>query len=240
MRNIVDLALLATRSDELSRWTVRDEDGERVHEAVRTGRSLVVVFPHVGMGGLAPVAAHLGATRGVVALWSLPRTRVHGWAVEERLIQGLMVRGLARARTGVVMAGTSSARPLRTVLEEPGGVVAVAVDVFWGPGATHRRSFMGLPAWAFHPGPARLARLARCPVVLCVPIRTGERELTVHWGPFIEPADPHCRQSDARVTDELISRLEQVLSEHGSDQYTYPMTCEHGRRWYPQTRTWKL
>jgi lauroyl/myristoyl acyltransferase len=151
-----------------------------------------------------------------------------------------MVRGLARAQTDFVMTGTSAARSLRTVLEEPGGVVAVAVDVFWGPGATHRRPFMGLPAWAFHPGPARLARLARCPIVLCVPIRTGERELTIHWGPFIEPPDPHNRESDARVTDELICRLEQVLSEHGSDQYTYPMTSERGRRWSRGTRSWGL
>lgn len=238
-RRAADLALFANRRDELQKWRVSDISGERVHEAVRLGRPLIIAFPHMNIGLLVPVGAHLGASRGLVGVWPPPKQRFRGWAAEQRMLHRLLVRALARVNGGVAGTDGAAGASLLHELRRPGTVLGLAVDVCWGEGAKHRRAFMGHPEWAFHPGPARLARLAQCPIVLCVPIRTGERELTIHWGPFIEATERGDRAADSRVTEQLIERLEEVLTRHGSDQYLYPMALEGGRRWDREAGRWE-
>jgi lauroyl/myristoyl acyltransferase len=238
-RRAADLALFANRRDELDKWRVVDVDGERVHETVRAGRPLIIAFPHMNIGLLVPVGAHLGASRGLVGVWPPPAQRFRGWAAEQRMLHRLLVRALAGVNGAVAGTDGAAGPSLVRELRRPGTVLGLAVDVCWGDGASHLRPFMGHPEWAFHPGPARLARLAQCPIVLCVPIRTAERELTIHWGPFIEPAGRGERAADAQVTDQLTERLEEALTLHGSEQYLYPMAPEGGRRWDREVGRWE-
>lgn len=124
--------------------TLRITGLERVEQAKRAGRGVIVALPHVGNWEFAgPIATTIDLELVAVAE-DLPNRRIRDWFVNLRRQMGI----------GVVIAGRSTTRELEAVLTRGGGVAllcdrdlkrrGVAVD-FFGERTT-------LPA-----GPVRLA-----------------------------------------------------------------------------------
>ncbi len=81
-----------------------------------------------------------------------------------------------------------AARKLYCRLHERGNVVFIPVDKPWREHlcGAYVRPFAGKKKCVFSTGAAVLARLARCPIISCVPILERDGTIVLEWGEPIE------------------------------------------------------
>ena len=125
----------------------------------------------------------------------------------------------------------------RALLESArrGDITWIAIDMPCAHPNALRRPFAGMAREGFAVGAARIARLARCPVVLCVPVRMPDGSVRVEWGDVTWPHEGGGREADEQVTDQLLSHLERLVGEY-PDHYLFPIGWD--RRWDAARRAW--
>lgn len=152
---------------------------------------------------------------------------------------GAMSKALERVRAGdlhvIEVGGPRVVSQVVNHLKQPGHCIAISSDAPW-PAAKggHARPFAGRKQQNYALGTARLARLAQCPIVSCVPV-LDEGRLILRWGAPIDPPAPGDHSADARITDQLLDELELAIGLY-PDQYV--LSLGYDRRWDSVSERW--
>ncbi len=122
-------------------------------------------------------------------------------------------------------------------LSERGNVIVVPVDAPWQKTATgsYERSFAGQKKCVFSTGAAVLARLAKCPIISCVPLLESDGTVVLEWGVPIR-IEGNEAANDIEVMNELLDALEIAVGERPT-QYIFEIGGD--RRWNPRNRRWE-
>lgn len=222
---------------------IRGEMGEATRALLASDRSFVVATGHFARQPMLALYADGVIPRHVVAIVAPLPDRAAS-AADARTIAhfGQMLDGLAVARPSarVVPIGTAAgAREVVRLLSEPGWAAIVAADATiadWMPVAV-ARPFAGWGSRPFANGTAQLARLAQVPVVVAVPYLGDDGRCTIEWSEPLPPPERRDRQGEARLTDEILDRLERAVG-HRPDQYVIDVGAP--RRWDPVAGRWEV
>jgi lauroyl/myristoyl acyltransferase len=159
-----------------------------------------------------------------------------------RLQLAEMVDGIRRLRNGDVeivrVNGGSIFGKLLNVLRGPGGVVIIATDASWPtskPGG-FERPFASFASHGFALGTARMARLAQCPIVTCVPFLDEQGGVTLQWGEVIPAPDRKDADADLRISNLILDDMERAV---GSRPGQYVQPIGHERSWDAVARCWR-
>ena len=168
----------------------------------------------------------------------LPGRSRHPAARRVRLQCGTSLRAVACVRPQtrfVYVREAGQAAEALNELRRPEGALLAAVDATAWRGPLVR-PFAGRRSREFALGTARLARLAGCPILPCVPYLDDEGGVVLEWGEPIPPPARRDRLADRDVTSAVLDVLEVGVGRR-PDQYVVPTRGE--RRWNPATATWR-
>ena len=98
------------------------------------------------------------------------------------------------------------------------------------------RPFAGKKAKNFATGATRLARLAQCPVILCLPYMNDLGQIILDWARSIRPPDPQDSEADIVNTNILLDDIERAIGLR-PDQYVMGFLGE--RHWNPEGQRWE-
>ena len=129
-----------------------------------------------------------------------------------------------------------SQRSLRERVQIPGTIIYITVDAYWFADDAYRRPFAGYGSYPVTTRPAKLARLAQCPILVCVPYIDSDGKVVLEWGPIIPPPLPEDSEADARITNSLIDALECAV---GLRPTQYANAIGVGRRWNASAGQWQ-
>jgi lauroyl/myristoyl acyltransferase len=127
-------------------------------------------------------------------------------------------------------------------LRRPGTAVVISADAPIGPDhhAVDRRAFAGRTLQDFALGTATIARVAGCPIVVCVPYLEPDGTVVLEWAGPITPAtnggvgEPTA--ADIRVMDRILDELERMIGRRPA-QYVLPIG--HDRQWNQREERWE-
>lgn len=229
--DVVDFRRLARDPNELSRWKIEHVGFEPVLREVEANRGLVVCMGHFGSAGLATALARPGTSATIV-------TNPTSGSVLD--LKSALLEASKLSRLGPVevleRGGQSELRRLVARVAKAGHVAMIAIDApFVGNSKPLVRPFVGFMEREFDPGPARLARVAQVPLVLCVPERIGPRRYRLHWGPVQQPVSREREDLDSVV---LSSQLDLLERHVGRLRHQFPYPIGWQRRWDSQTGEW--
>ncbi|MBE0656979.1 MAG: hypothetical protein IH602_04770, partial [Bryobacteraceae bacterium] len=236
LRDFVMLNRILRDREDPSAWTVREENAVAVDRLRATGTPFMVAVGHVSResmvtmylrtiapGSLIHVGAPIPAS---VASLNERRTRIHYRASLDCVTK---LYGPELQFVYVSPEHPSPALPIAKKLRKPGSTVYIHIDAPWSWRGAERgsfeRPFAGSRLRVFSLGAARLARLAKCPIVLCLPRIAGDGTMVLEWG---EPLTVLDEASDIPVMNSLLDRLETAVGTH-PDQYLLPFGRD--RRW---------
>jgi lauroyl/myristoyl acyltransferase len=122
-------------------------------------------------------------------------------------------------------------------LRAGGHVVGIMVDSPWAAGSAsaHQRPFAGAARSTFATGVGALARIAQCPVVLCLTERQRDGGVLLKWSDPIEAPGRDDREAERRVVDNLLDLVEREIGRRPT-RYLWPLGAD--RRWDPATGSW--
>lgn len=229
--------------EDASAWTVREENTAVVDEFRSAGTPFMVAVGHVAREGMVPLylrtiapgpLIHVGAPVPAAASLNQLRTRMQ---YKASLDVTNKVYGPELQFVYVSPEHPSPALPIARKLRKPGSVVYIHIDAPWAWRGAERgsfeRPFAGMRRRIFSLGAARLARLAKCPIVLCLPRVEGHQTVVLEWG---EPLTVPDEASDIPVMNAMLDRLETVVGTH-PDQYLLPFGGD--RHWNASLRLWQ-
>jgi lauroyl/myristoyl acyltransferase len=118
----------------------------------------------------------------------------------------------------------------------------ISADAPIGPDhhAVDRRAFAGRTLQDFALGTATIARVAGCPIVVCVPYLEPDGTVVLEWAGPITPAtnggvgEPTA--ADIRVMDRILDELERMIGRRPA-QYVLPIG--HDRQWNQREERWE-
>jgi hypothetical protein len=243
-RDLLDLQRVARGRDSVGGWTIEEVNSGPVHEVLDRGQSIVVASGHWAYGSLFGLASLFPDFNAVGVTIPEPPFRWDGetlrerllWGVRENAKQKLLDDGLRSGSVDQIKVGELNVQDyLLQSLSKPRGAAAIFIDIFWErPNARHF-PFCGWKDQPFALGATRIARLARCPVVLVVPERTGPRALKVHYGTVFPPPAPNAKADDEVTMRALLKELECYVGTFRGD---YPGPVGWQRRWDAGADMW--
>lgn len=256
-RELVYLARMDAGRERLSEWRVVEHHRERVQALFDSGSSFVIADGHFASAAIAVAQKVLPVAAGFVA----GDASIHANTPSE-LRRQLYDRSRDAGRLGLLSKvypahrllipvpdvwgpepgwghprdRTGTVRSMLQRLKEPGGIVLVRIDAFWGAESGMERPFAGHAVRRFALGAATVARLAECPVVpFAAVIKGGRRCVQVHWGEPITPPPRREAQRDPATLDEAICFLEQAVGRYPG---AYLADIGSARRWDKTARLW--
>lgn len=234
--------ILLGREDP-SVWTVREENTAAVDQLRSAGTPFMVAVGHVARESMVPLymrtiapgpVIHVGAAVPAAVSLDKLRTRL---LHKTNLDVAAKVYGPELQFVYVGPEHPSPALPVAKKLRKPGSIVYIHVDAPWAWRGTDRgsfeRPFAGERHRIFSLGAARLARLAKCPIVLCLPRVEGHQTVVLEWG---EPLTVPDEASDIPVMNALLDRLETAVG-FLPEQYVLPFGSD--RNWNASLQRWE-
>ena len=239
------------REDPAS-WRVEERGAEVLDELRRSGDSFVIATGHFARHP--SYALWTGATipHRIVNVTlpvrdaSLPTSlSARWWSAHLALMMEVCLR-VPRVELMFVGDRTVAAR-LVARLRRPGTAVVIAADAPVGPShrTVHRRAFAGRTAQEFARGTAAIARVAGCPIVVCVPYLEPDGTVVLEWrGPITPTAKSRNTgtrgtdhtAADIRVMDRILDELERMIGRRPA-QYVLPIG--HDRQWNQREERWE-
>lgn len=242
LADFVILNRLLYGREDVVKWTIIEKNADGIARLRATGKSFIIATGHFGRAAFAPMYFS-----GII-----PGRRIHVGAPIPSAVSTLAERQ-ARLQYSVTMRALSSlldrvddvvyvspqhrspALPIYKKLRRGGTVVYVHVDAPWAwrksDGGVHVRPFLGNRRREFATGVARLAQLAKCPIITCVPYLESDGTVVLEWGaPFMAGDD------EVATTDCLLDVLEVAVGNR-PDHYVLPVGRD--RRWSCQRQRWE-
>jgi lauroyl/myristoyl acyltransferase len=239
-RDFVMLRRFLVGREELAQWRIEQRMPPPTSVLIRSGAPLVLATGHFAReAALALYARALPPSVHVSALVApLPPASPRSLArARQRLLYGQMLRACTASRTAIDLVYVHDRRALATVLrrlaQHEQAVVLAADATDW---TDLVRPFAGERARGFAVGCARLARLAGCPLVVCVPYVDAGGAIVLEWSAPLGPPPLRDRGADRELTSLVLDRLEEAVGER-PDQYVLPIG--RSRRWNPESRRWE-
>jgi len=186
---------MASRGEIERRVTVAGV--ERLEDAIRRGRGVVLVSAHFGNWELGGLVLSLLGHSVTTAFRPMGSRRLDRLFERARQARGFSALPLGRAAEG-----------LRATLRQ-GGVVALLADRDFSP-HTHPVPFFGAPA-NLPRGPAVLAARQRASIVPAFLVRGVDDHYTMEFEPAIEPADAG---GVAALQRRIVEALERTIGAH--------------------------
>lgn len=241
LRDYVFMRRVARGREDPQALKLVERGCEGVRQLQAEGRSYIVATAHV-------------ARQGMFGMYSpsiAPAHRVHVGApvparprsLEERraaLQYEASLKALLSGHVGLVEVvyvspeHQSPALPLVRRLRKAVTAVYIHVDAPWAwrdaEKTVHERPFAGDASRTFSIGAARLAKLAKCPIVTCIPIAEDDGSIVLEWGTPIFASD-----DEAATMDLLLDTIETAIGKR-PDQYVLPIGF--ARRWDARTQRW--
>jgi lauroyl/myristoyl acyltransferase len=239
--DVVIIKRLSYGREDLSKWKIIERNVDRINSLRESGEPYIVVHGHflqissLGMSSPnvtygQPVVINDPVLKRVQSLYEL-RLRI-----DDRTYHKAYPRW-GRDWVWVYNNELSAARKLYRRLHERGNVVFIPVDKPWRENSygAYARPFAGKKKCVFSTGAAALARLARCPIISCVPVLERDGTIVVEWGEPIRIVGED-EANDLKVMDELLDALEIGVGERPT-QYKFEIGGD--RRWNPRSRRWE-
>src|SRR5690606_32339051 len=119
-----------------------------------------------------------------------------------------------------------------------GSTLIMSVDAPWdgSQAGSITRAFAGRESASFATGTARLARLAQCPIVLCMPRVEPDGRVVLHWKKVIATPDRRDAEADITITSLLLDEIEHAI---GCRPEQYVMDILGERRWNAEQERWE-
>lgn len=228
--------------EDISKWSIIEENADAVKKLRGSDAPFIVATAHFAREATVTLYTPWivpGRLKALVV--PLPAFSWRPSVLRTRLQFGQMLQIIRHINPGAECVYTGSElKPIALVhsLLQPGTRAIIHLDATVGPNelGSFSSPFAGHGQLAFAVGTARLARLAHCPIIPCVPRVVKHRQIELQWG---EPVLPHptkeSKQDDASVTSELLGFFEVAIGERPS-QYVLPIGED--RRWEPDRIRW--
>jgi lauroyl/myristoyl acyltransferase len=97
------------------------------------------------------------------------------------------------------------------------------------------RPFAGLSGRRFATGAARLSRMTRRPIAVCIPHLADDKTIVLDWTRVIRPPVACGDGTDRSVTDAILDDIEKAVGRRPAQ---YVLDCLGERRWDAQTEQW--
>jgi lauroyl/myristoyl acyltransferase len=220
-------------------WRIVERNAEGISGLRESGASYIVVTGHYAKGpSLALYAPHVTPGHPVQVANPLREQLTNLFERRIRTQYEPFVRACycwERDFEYVFIKDVRSGWKLSKVLREPGNVVFMPIDAPWRASATgaFARPFAGAASYVFSTGAAQLARLARCPIITCIPILERDGTMVLEWGTPMRVGE--VAGDDVAVMSRLLDVLERAVGERPT-QYVYEIGGD--RRWNAQTGLW--
>jgi lauroyl/myristoyl acyltransferase len=238
---VVNRRILSGREDPTS-WRVEEQGTEAVADLRRSGDSFVIATGHFARHASYPLWTGRTLPHRIVGV-SLPaHDASHGTSLASRwgsthLALQLEVWGRVRNVEFMMVDDQLVAANLVARLKAPGTAVVISADAPLVPGnrTVHRRAFAGRLKQEFALGTAAIARVAGCPIVVCVPYIEPDGTVVLEWtGPFAAAGDQE--EGDILVLDRVLDVLERMIGRLPA-QYVLPIG--HDRSWNARAERWE-
>jgi len=226
------------------KFPVQIEANEQACRVVEGSGSFLLAMAHFERTDAAATmfdAKTFGDRPVYVVAYKLPKFVFlpHPWRASLQLRQ--LLRATAKIRPQglefVYLGGATNM--LVDKLQTERCIVAVNIDAHWVRGRTSSltRPFAGAAQRTFSTGAAKLARLAGKPLVLGMPVMSGDgRSVRLRLlGPFRSAATSP-EQQDVDVTQQVLDVVEREVGERPCE---YMLDIGGERSWDPDARTWR-
>jgi hypothetical protein len=241
-RDSVVLRRFLRDRESLGDWIIKEKNAGAVEALRVSGKSYIVAVGHFSRQAILPI---LGSTVSpgramVLSLGTLSRPPgLQGLRTTTQL--QLMLEAVLSARPdGVELAMVRQDTPFKLIrhLRGQGNVAFIHVDAPWSSeaGQSFERPFAGHGSRCFAVGAAKIARLARCPIVSCTWALEGDHTMVIKWGTPIDRHGVEMGRSDESVTSDLLRDIETAAGERPTQ---YVLNIGYGRQWRREARQWE-
>lgn len=134
-------------------------------------------------------------------------------------------------------SGSDVYRKIINCLKNPGNIVMIHIDPSWETKGSHsfNRFFAGQLNRCLSFGTARIARLAKCPIVTCIPYRENDESIILEWESPVSILDDD-PLTDIQVMNKLLEKIETAIGKRPT-QYVLPIGSD--RHWDRVSQCWK-
>jgi lauroyl/myristoyl acyltransferase len=236
-RDFVILKRVINRREDPTTWQITEKNSAAIDELRNSGKSYIVATAHFLREALhTPFISTITPGHAIWISIDVPKRIQTIKDLRFRVQFGALMQNLDGCGRYIEMRiiGESSVKDLVRRLRDKGNVLFISIDAPWRadqPGA-HCRDFAGEKRRAFPTGAAKIARLARCPVIACVISVDDQGGKVLEWGDPIYPD----KKGDIEIIDDLLDTMEIAVGERPS-QYVLPIGG--GRRWNAPDRRWE-
>jgi lauroyl/myristoyl acyltransferase len=243
-RDFVILRRALESREDPNGWPVKEVNREFVDQLRDSGDSYIVTTGHFCR--VACFAAYFRrVTPNRILLASAPRPAREGSTFQKRMsIQfGQMMDSLRICRKDeieIIEVGGKATlfRSILESLQRPGTTVFLSVDAPWKEDKTGgiTMPFAGRKEAHFAMGAARLAKLAKVPVINCIAYLDDNEEIVLEWKPPIRFEEGKDEFSEEDLMRNLLHEIEIAVGNR-PEQYVLNIGSE--RRWNQNEERWE-
>lgn len=232
--------LLHGRSD-FDSWRVEQRTTASVDELRASDESFILVTGHFSRQACMPLYVPEVVSHRITSVLLPPTTMTshpRTWWLSYHYGQMLACLRFARPDMEFVYPGQVGA--WKRIVEKLGGARNAVILYADAPQAGARkdnyaRPFAGLSARRFATGAARLSRMTRRPIAVCIPHLADDQTVVLDWTRVIRPPAARGDGTDRRVTDTILGDIEKAVGRRPAQ---YILDCLGERRWDAQAERW--
>lgn len=231
-RHYTDYALgrrMILGKSRLEDYPHREQNAEIVRELRESGASYIIAMGHFTRLATFPLFLPSTTPHALTALTAAEPPRSWRPGILWRRMQVEHYFQLLRQiRPDLHLSHPGSVGALKGMirkLRSSGNAVIISVDAHWPHTENgHVRPFAGHPSRCFSHGAAWIARMAQCPIVLCLPYLDETGNPVLDWRLKLAPPAKDDEAADMRITNQLIDEVEAAVFRH-PEQYVLDFTA---------------
>jgi lauroyl/myristoyl acyltransferase len=238
---VVNKRLLYKRENPFN-WKIVEKNVDSINSLRESGESYIITVAHFSSVSNFCMFSPAITYGQIVHVVFPPPERIRSLKdLRIRIGGGTLMKAFAccwgRANESIFSKDLRTARKLYSRLHQRGNVVFIPIDAPWPKtmNGAYERPFAGQKKCVFSTGAALLARLAQCPMIICVPLLERDGTVVLEWGEPIRIAGNDAT-NDVNVMNELFDTLEVAVGERPT-QFIFEIGGD--RRWNPQSRRWE-
>jgi lauroyl/myristoyl acyltransferase len=223
-RDFVAVRRIVRGADDPHSRALVERNAELVQELRAKGTPFILATGHFLRQAMAHVYEERITPHAVMAIMARlpanPRRLGERW---NQVNYGQMLEAVHKIRPEakfVSLGDVSALKNLVRDLRKPGHLAVISADTLWPDfrASSLVRPFCGSARRAFPTGAARLARLAGCPILVCVPYLDESGTMVIDWRRRIEVSPDGAEQNDREITNRILDEIERAALER-PDQY---------------------